>query len=159
MEDLKSTTGKPAKARTAALRAPCREKTRILIADGDPAVQQALTDLINGEIGLAAIKRTEGIENVSDVIEAVHADIAVIQLSGEPSQSKTIRSLRLKNPNLPIILLSVEGAPSNPPDTPPPDSAVRPLGEHGATQVKTAVRYVQSLLESRIFGFTVCVRI
>jgi DNA-binding NarL/FixJ family response regulator len=126
-------------------------KTRILIVDGSPAARRQLAQFIGHEPDLGVCIEAEGVGQALDAIGKQQVDFAIVEISSEDATSVQLTErIKLQCPNLPVLALSL------------PDEllyAGRAINRGAAEQITTAIHYIQSLLKSRVFGFTVFVKV
>jgi len=128
---------------------PPDRATDILIIDNNTAVCGSLTDLIRQQPGSIVSARTGDLTEVLKTLKKKHIDFAIVNIYPTVKiSSKLVEEIKLQYPNLPILMLSF--------------SNNLPFNQiHSQTKQKiiNAINYVQSLLRSRVYGFTVFIEI
>jgi len=83
-------------------------KTRILVADGRPAVRQGLIRLINQKADLSVCVEAGSPKEALDAIEKQQVDLAIVDISmGGASSAQLAEKIRLRCPELPVLILSM----------------------------------------------------
>ena len=136
-----------------------KNKTRTLVVDGNPMVRQLLVRLINREPDLVVCAEAEDANQALDAIEKQQFDFAVVDISpGSEANMQLAEAIKLRCSGLSILIVSMHNEAlyskgtsfqQEPRDVENPDVI---------EQIIEAIRYVQSLLMSRVFGFTVSVK-
>ena len=136
-----------------------KKKTKILIVDDHPDIRLELAQFINQEYDLIVCSEAETSEQVLDTIERKHVDVdlAIVNVSLKNTNEQLAEKIKLQYPNLPVLMLSIS-------DQAFYHSRKRLAKEcfvnrEVTEQLTEAIRYVQSLIKSCIFGFTVLVDI
>lgn len=135
-------------------------KPGILIIDGHHAVCQGLVQLINQETGLGVCVEAKSANQALDVIEKQHPDFAIVDISPASKISVQLAErIRLRCPNLPILMLSMHDESFYSKGASQEESKENIINQEAAEQIKGAIHYVQSLLRNQIFGFTLVVNL
>src|ERR1051326_330039 len=83
-------------------------KARIYIVDDHPVVRSGLADLINQESDMMVCGEAESAEDTLREIKAASPSLAIVDLSLRGSNGlELIKSLRARDPELPILVLSM----------------------------------------------------
>lgn len=123
--------------------------TRALIIGGYPWVRQSLIRLINRESDLTVCAEAGNACDVLDTIGKEQVDFAIIDIyKDDMSKVRVTEEIRLLCPQLPVLILSLANA---------SQSSEAVLNPEAGEKVMRAIQYIQSLLRSRIAGFTVLV--
>lgn len=137
-----------------------RNKATTLIVDGHPVIRQALTRLINEELDLGVCAEAEDANQALDAIEKQQFDFAVVDVSeGSKANIQLAEAIKLQRPDLPILILSMHNEALYSKGTSFQQGPRDVENQDVIEQIIEAIRYVQSLLRSRVFGFTVSVKI
>ena len=137
-----------------------RNKATTLIVDGHPVIRQALTRLINEELDLGVCAEAEDANQALDAIEKQQFDFAVVDISeGSKANIQLAEAIKLQCPDLPILILSMHNEALYSKGTSFQQGPRDVENQDVIEQIIEAIRYVQSLLRSRVFGFTVFVKI
>ena len=137
-----------------------KNKTRTLVVDGNTMVRQLLTRLINREPGLGVCAEAEDANQALDAIEKEQFDFAVIDISpGSKIDIQFTEAIKLRCSGLPILILSMHNEALYSKGISFQQGPGDVENQHVIEQIIEAIRYVQSLLRSRVFGFTVFVKI
>jgi len=137
-----------------------KNKTRTLIVDGHPIIHQALTRLVNQELDLGVCAEAKDANQALDAVEKHQFDFAVVDISpGSEANIQLTEAIKLQCPSLPILVLSMHNATLYSKGTSFQQGPRDVENQHVIEQIIEAIRYVQSLLRSRVFGFTVSVKI
>ncbi|MBM3814921.1 MAG: response regulator transcription factor [Acidimicrobiia bacterium] len=80
----------------------------VLLADDHPVVLKGLSQIVSGAPGLSVAAEASNASQVLELLDQHHADVAVLDMS-MPGRSgvELISDIRLRFPNLPILVLSV----------------------------------------------------
>ena len=85
-----------------------QDKTRILLVDDHPIVQQGLAKLINKESDLTVCGQAEDAPQALKAVKSFEPDMAIVDISlGDTSGLELIKDIRLQSPHLPILALSM----------------------------------------------------
>ena len=137
-----------------------RNKATTLIVDGHPVIRQALTRLVNQELDLGVCAEAEDANQALDAIEKQQFDFAVVDISeGSKANIQLAEAIKLQCPDLPILILSMHNEALYSKGTSFQQGPRDVENQDVIEQIIEAIRYVQSLLRSRVFGFTVSVKI
>ena len=136
-----------------------KNKTRILIVGHHPLARQGLTQLVNQESDCVVCAEAENANQISESIEKKHVDLAIVDIFTEgKGGSKLAEKIKLEYPNLPILMLSIDDESLYAKHAPFEQKSKYLINHRATEQIIRAVRYVQSLLENHVFGFTVLVK-
>ena len=139
------------------------DKTIILIADGPPTMQKELSQLINHEADLEICIEARRTEQALDAIEKQQVDLAIINMRLEDTNSTQLAEIiRFQRPDMPLVILSTHNEHNEEEDAKHAlctQGKKCALNQEAAEQIIKAIHYVQSLLRSQIFGFTILVQI
>jgi len=137
-----------------------KNKTRTLIVDGYPMIRQLLIRLVNQESDLEVCAEAKDANQVLDAIDKQQFDFVVVDISpGSKANIQLAEAIKLQCPDLPILVLSMHNATLYSKGTSFQQEPRDVENQHVIEQIIEAIRYVQSLLRSRVFGFTVSVKI
>ena len=137
-----------------------RNKTRILIAGGHPIIQKELCQLFNHEADLEICIDTEDTNQAQEAIEKQQLDLAIVDISSKDTNGfKFADKIKLECPNLPILLLSINDKTFHAEHPSQAETKESLLNRQATEQIIKAIHYAQSLLRSKIFGFTFVVNI
>jgi DNA-binding NarL/FixJ family response regulator len=135
-------------------------KPGILIIDGHHAVCQGLARLINQETDLGVCVEAESANQALAAIEKQHPDFAIVDISPASKISVQLAErIRLRCPNLPILMLSMHDESFYSKGASQEESKENIINQKEAEQIKGAIHYVQSLLRNQVFGFTILVKV
>jgi len=133
-----------------------------LVVDDHPLVHHGLVRLINEEPDLAVCAEARSTRQSLAILEKQKIDLAIVNISLDSSESTGLaEEARLQYPNLSVLTFSVsahdellylrnvlqEG------------SVGYVVNQKTTEQIMTALRYVQSLLRSGVFGATIRVEV
>lgn len=137
-----------------------RNKATALIVDGHPMIRQLLIRLVNQELDLEVCAEAEDANQALDAIEKQQFDFAVVDISeGSRANIQLAETIKLQRPGLPILILSMHNETLYSKGTSFRQGPRDVENQDVIEQIIEAIRYVQSLLRSRVFGFTVSVKI
>jgi len=137
-----------------------KNKTRTLIVDGYPIIRRALTRLINRESDLEVRAEAEEANQALDAIEKQQFDFAVVDISpGSKANIQLTEAIKLQCPDLPILIVSMHNEAIHSKGTSFQQGPREVENQDVIEQIIEGIHYVQSLLRSRTFGFTVFVKI
>ncbi|MBN2032866.1 MAG: response regulator [Deltaproteobacteria bacterium] len=135
-------------------------KGRIWVVDGHPAVWRELIQLVNQEADLRVYTEANTTAQALGSLDEQQADLAIVDISMDRKNGvKLADQIRMRCSRLPLLILSIQ------------DKALRAarasraqVGEYiinqkTAQKIVEAVRYVQSLLNSGVCGFTILVKV
>jgi DNA-binding NarL/FixJ family response regulator len=128
-----------------------QNKTTILIVSDNSIIQQELSNLINREADLEICIEAKCTDQAKGTIEKQQADLAIIDISSNTT--------RFQYSNIPVIVLSMHNEDSHTKHTLPAETKEYFADKKATEQIIKAIRYVQSLLRSQIFGFTLAVNL
>jgi pilus assembly protein CpaE len=135
------------------------DETRIMIAGDYPPIRQALIQLIGREADLGVCIDADNINQALEAITKQQVDLAIVDISSKDANNVQLaETLKLQFPNLPVIILSIKGSGAHAELSSQAEAEEHPLDEQVTEQIIKAVRYIQSLLRSRISGFTILVK-
>ncbi len=84
------------------------QKTRILVVDDHPIVQQGLAQLINEEPDLEVCAQAEDAPEAMSLIKGGRPDFVIVDISlKETSGMELIKDIKAAYPNLPVLALSM----------------------------------------------------
>lgn len=130
----------------------------MIVGDYSP-IRQALIQLIGREADLGVCVDTENTNRALDVIKKKLVDLAIIDISSKETNSiKLAETIKLQFPDLPVLILSTNDTAAHAERSSQAEAEEHPLGEQLTEQIIKAVRYIQSLLRSKIFGATIFVK-
>jgi DNA-binding NarL/FixJ family response regulator len=137
----------------------CEDKTRIMIAGDYSPMRQALVKLIGREADLGACVDTENDNQALDAIKKQQVDLAIVDISSRNTNSVQLaETIKLQFPNLPVIILSINDRAAHSELYSHAEAKENHLDEQVSEQIIKAMRYIQSLLRSKIFGVTILVK-
>lgn len=135
-------------------------KTRILVIEDHAIVCQGLTLVINREPDLVVSANAGNADEALEVVEKQQVDLAMVDISLKGANGSQIaEKIKLKCPNLPVLILSMRNEALYSKHALRARAKEYVVNKEATEQIIKALRYVQSLLRSQIFGFTVCVKI
>lgn len=130
-----------------------------MITGDYPSTRQALVQLIGREVDLSVCVDAENTNQALDAIKKQQVDLAIVNISSKDTNSfQLAETIKLQFPNLPVLILSISDRAAHAENSSQAEAEEPPLGEQVTEQIIKAVRYIQSLLRSRIFGFTILVK-
>ncbi|MHC4456116.1 MAG: response regulator [Planctomycetota bacterium] len=137
-----------------------KNKARILIIDGYPAVRRGLTQIINQQAELGVWAEAQSAEHALDTARKQQVDLAIVDISLEGKSSvQLVEKVKSRYPNIPVLILKMHDEVFYVEDPSRVTKQECIVNEQVAEQIIKAVRYVQALLRSKIFGFTVLVEV
>ncbi|MHC4742626.1 MAG: response regulator [Planctomycetota bacterium] len=135
-------------------------KGRIWAVDGDPAVWQELIQLVNEEADLRVYTGANTTAGALGSLDVQQADLGIVDISMDCKKGeKLVDQIRMRCSRLPLLILSIQ------------DKALRAVrasrvqvGEYIINQktsrkIVEVVRYIESLLDSGVCGFTIVVEV
>ena len=139
---------------------PCDSPVRVLIVDGQPDVRRGLAQLINRECHPGLCAEAESANQALTAIEEQHLDFAIVDVSpGSETSVQLAERIRLQCPNLPVLMLSIDDEVFYCKDVLSGMTPKSDIDQQAAEKIIKAIRYVQSLLKSHVFGFTILVKV
>ncbi|MHC4544786.1 MAG: response regulator [Planctomycetota bacterium] len=137
----------------------CEDKTRIMVAGDYPPIRKALVRLISQEADLGVCVDAENTDRALDAIKKEQVDLAIVDISSKETNSiQLAETIKLKFPNLPVLILSMHDRAAHAERSSQAEGEEYPLNEQITEQILKALRYIQSLLRSQIFGVTILVK-
>ncbi len=137
-----------------------RNKTRILIVGGHPIVRQGLVEIINRKPDIGICIEVENTNQSWDTVSKQQIDLAIVDISFKDTNGfKLADKIKLQCPNVPIVLLSVHNEALHTEHTLQAETKESLLNRQATEQIIKAIHYAQSLLKSRILGFTLVVNL
>ncbi len=137
-----------------------KNKTKILIVSDHPIIQKELCQLFNHEADLEICIDTEDTNQAQEAIEKQQLDLAIVDISSKDTNGfKFADKIKLECPNLPILLLSINDKTFHAEHPSQAETKEFLLNRQATEQIIKAIHYTQSLLRSKIFGFTFVVNI
>ena len=137
-----------------------KNKTRTLVVDGNTMVRQLLTRLINREPDLGVCAEAEDANQALDAIEKQQFDFAVVDISpGSEANIQLTEAIKLRCSGLFILIVSMHNEALYSKGTFFQQGLREIENQDVIEQIIEAIHYVQSLLGSGVFGFTVSVKI
>lgn len=137
----------------------CEDKTRIMIAGDYPPIRQGLIQLISQETDLVVCVEAENANQALDAIKERQADLAIVDISLKNTNGiQLAEKIKLQSPNLPVLILKMHDEALFARGGTRAGAQEYVISDEATKQIIKAVRYVQSLLRSRIFGFTILVK-
>lgn len=137
-----------------------KNKTRILIVNGHPAVRQGLVQLINQEADLRVCVEAKSANQALDAVKKQQIDMAIVDISLEKTNSvHAAEKIRLRCPNLPVLILSMHDEILYAQSTLESEAGEYIVNQEATKKIIKAVRYIQTLLRCQVFGFTVLVKV
>jgi DNA-binding NarL/FixJ family response regulator len=135
-------------------------KGRILVVDDHPAACQELTQLVNQEADLRVCAETNNTAQAFGSLDVQQFDLAIVGIFMDRKDSvKLADQIRMRCSSLPLLKLSIQDEVLK-----AARAARAQVGEYiinrkTAHKILEAVRYVQSLLNSGLCGFTILVEV
>jgi DNA-binding NarL/FixJ family response regulator len=137
-----------------------RNTTRILIVSNNSTIQQELAKLINHEADLEFCIEAKCTGQAQDAIEKPQVDLAIVDICSKDTKGfRVADTTRFQYSNIPVILLSMHNEALHTEHTLPAKTKEYFADKKATEQIIKAIRYVQSLLKSQIFGFTLAVNL
>ncbi|MHC4603047.1 MAG: response regulator [Planctomycetota bacterium] len=134
-------------------------KIRIMIVDGHPIVRQGLMQFINEQSGIGFCIGTENANQVLDAIRKRQVDLAIVDISLKNTNGVQLtEKIKLQSPNLPVLILKMHEETLYAKRASRAGDPKYIINDEATEQIIKAVRYIQSLLRSRIYGFTILVK-
>ena len=138
----------------------CRDKTRIVIASGHPAVRQGLAQLISEQAKLGVCLEAENANQALDAIRKQEADLAIIDISLKDRNGIGLADkIKLQSTKLSVLILSMHDETLCVEYTSHDGARRNLVNEQAAKQIIKAIRFAESLLKSNICGFSILVKI
>lgn len=137
-----------------------KKKSRILIVDEHSIIHWALTELIGQDPGLEFCAKAENAKQLWEIIDKQQVDLAIVDISLKGMNGlQIVEEIKLKCPNLPILIFSMHDEALHAKRASRARTKEYVVDKKAVEQIIEALRHVQSLLRSRIFGFTVLSRL
>lgn len=134
-------------------------KTKILIVNGNSVVRRGLIQLINQQSGFVVCAEAENDAQALEAIEKQRFDLAVVDISLEGTAGvQLVEKIKLRCPNLPVLTLSMREELHYAKRALQAGAEEYILNQRVSEQIIKAIRHAQSLIRSRVFGFTVFLR-
>jgi DNA-binding NarL/FixJ family response regulator len=137
----------------------CENKTGIVIAGDHPSISRGLIQLISKEAKLVDCVEVDNANQALDAIKEREADFAIVDISSQDTSGIWLaKKIKLQFPNIPVLILSMDNGGACAERSQQSEAEGHPLNEQVTERIIKAVLYVQSLLRSRISGFTILVK-
>ena len=137
------------------------KQTRILVVDDHPLVHEELLHLLNREPVLKVCGATQNADQALEIIEKQQIDLVIVNVSmNNTAALQLAEKIRLWRPKLAVLTFSIPVRDELLYVKTVLQSGIRGYVVNSKTteEVITAIRAVESLVRSGIFGFTICVR-
>ena len=137
------------------------KQTRILVVDDHPLVQEELVRLLNKESLLEVCRVTQNMDQALEIIEKQPIDLAIVNVSMNNTAALQLTGkIQLWYPKLAILTFSIPARDELLYVKTVLQSGIRGYVVNSKTteEIIAAIRDIQSLLKSSIFGFTICVK-
>ncbi|MBW8039952.1 MAG: response regulator transcription factor [Planctomycetes bacterium] len=138
------------------------DEIRIVIAGGYPTIRRGLMQLINQKAMLGVCVEGKNAGQVLDTIKKELVDMAIVDISLKLKDTNGIQlaeRIKLQSPNLPVLILKMNDEALYVKRASQAGTQEYVINDEATEKVIKAVRYVKSLLKSRIYGFTVLVKL
>ncbi len=133
---------------------------KILIASNRPVMFHKLVQLINHESDVIVCDEAENTAHVLDTIERQQFDLVIVDIpSNITCDSKIIENIKLREPNAAVLVLSMDDELLYANCAFQPETGRYVINQEANEQITRAICDIKSLLKSRIFGFTVFVKV
>jgi DNA-binding NarL/FixJ family response regulator len=133
---------------------------KILIVDGNLSVRQGLSQLIDREYHLGLCAEADNASQALAAIEKYQLDFAIVDISpGSETSAQLAEGIKLQCPNLPVLILSINDEVFYYKDALSGMIPKSDIDQQAAEKIIEAIRYIQSLLKSHVFGFAVLVKV
>ena len=137
------------------------KQTRILVVDDHPLVHEELVQLLSGEPILEVCGATQNADQALEIIERQPIDLVIVNVSmNNTAALQLAEKIRLWHPKLAVLTFSIPARDELLYVKTVLQSGIRGYVVNSKTteEIITAIRDVQSLLKSAIFGFTIYVK-
>jgi DNA-binding NarL/FixJ family response regulator len=137
-----------------------RNRIRILVIDDHVTVRQELIKLLEQKLDLVLCAEAENADQALEVMARQQVDLAIVDISQEVGAgSKLAEKIKSNRPYLAMVLLSIEDEPIYSGHTLRPEAERSSSDQKVTEQIIKTLVYAQSLLRSRILGFTLAAKI
>lgn len=137
-----------------------RIRTRILVVDDHPDMRQALIELINQEETVAFCLEAGSTEQAWEIVDKQQIDLVIVHvLPARPEEIQLIEKIKLQCPTIPILMLSARNEAPGAGRTGRREGGGCIENQEARDKIIKAVRYVQYLLRTRVYGFTILVKV
>ena len=137
-----------------------KNKTRTLVVDGNPMVRQLLRQLINLEAEIVVCAEAEDANQALGAIEKQQFDFAVVDIFPDSEANiQLTEGIKLRCSGLSILIVLMDNDALYSKSTFFQQEPRDVEKQHVIEQIIETIHYVQSLLRSRVFGFTISVKI
>lgn len=137
------------------------KQARILVVDDHPLVQDELVRLLNRESVFKVCGATQNVDQALEVIKEQPIDLVIINISMNNTAALQLAGkIRLWRPKLAVLTFSIPARDELRYVKTILQSGIRGCVVNSKTteEIIAAIRDIQSLLKSAIFGFTICVK-
>jgi DNA-binding NarL/FixJ family response regulator len=135
-------------------------KGRILVVDGHPAVCRELMQLVNREAGLQVCAEANNTAQALESVNVQQVDLAIVNISMDRENGEKLADqIRMRCSSLPLLKLSIQDKALRAARASRAQASEYILNQKTAQKIVEAVRYVQSLLNSGVCGFTIWVKV
>lgn len=137
----------------------CGDKTRIIIAGNYPKLCRGLMRFISDEAKLGVCIETGNAKQVLDAIRKQEVDVVMVDISLRDADGiQLAEKIKIQCPNLPVIILSMRNEALYVKHTTHVGTRQIVVNKKMTEQITKALRYAKTLLENRIYGFSILVK-
>jgi len=135
-------------------------KTRILVVNDRPNVRQGLMHLINQQANLEVCPEATSNDQALDAVDKQQVDLAIVDVSsGRTKDIQLVEQIKLQCPTIPILMLSAHNEAQSAECTSRREVRGYIENQEARDKIIKAVRYVQYLLRTQVYGFTILVKV
>jgi DNA-binding NarL/FixJ family response regulator len=135
-------------------------QARLLVVEDNLNVRRRLIQLINKESNIGACLEASSADQAWDIVDKQQVDLVIVDVSsGRAKDIQLVEKIKLQCPTIPILILSAHDKAFSAGRTGRREGGGYIENQEARDKIIKAVRYVQSLSGSQVYGFTVLVKV
>lgn len=135
-------------------------KTRVIVVNERQNIRQGLMRLINQEANLGVCFEAMSNDQAPDAVDRQQVDLVIVDVSsGRTKDIQLIEKIKLRCPAIPILMLSAHNEVSSAECTSRRELREYIENQEARDKIIKAVHYVQYLLRTQVYGFTILVKV
>ena len=135
-------------------------QTRLLVVEDNLNMRQRLIHLINKEINIGVCLEANSADQARDIVDKHQIDLVIMRVSsGRAKDIQLVEKIKLQCPTMPILILSAHNKAFSAGRIGRREAGGYIENQEARDRIIKAVRYVQSLSSSQVYGFTILVKV
>jgi len=124
---------------------------KILVFESSDVLRRQLVELIRKQPDLGICLEAASSAEALEAVEKQQVSLSVVDIAAQDADSLELaQQIRMRCPAMPVLLLSMADYIQSEDET---------VDVRASEQITAALNYIHSLLESRVYGFTVCLKV